>query len=95
MFDLQTFNSFSCTQSRDRTGMDVTPLVFETSASTNSAIWAFALALFAFAIAKVIQVFILCKFFDNFLLLFLQLFLYTSNKQCFTRYYFSHIPILQ
>ena len=28
------------TQSRGRTGTGVTPLVFETSASTNSAIWA-------------------------------------------------------
>ena len=33
-------SSFSCTQTRGRTGMDVTPLVFETSASTDSAIWA-------------------------------------------------------
>ena len=37
---MQILNSFSCTQTRGRTGMDVTPLVFETSASTDSAIWA-------------------------------------------------------
>ena len=29
-----------CTQSRSRTGTSFTPLVFETSASTDSAIWA-------------------------------------------------------
>ncbi len=29
-----------CTQGRDRTGMRVNSLVFETSASTNSATWA-------------------------------------------------------
>ena len=33
-------SSFSCTQTRGRTGMEVNPLVFETSASTDSAIWA-------------------------------------------------------
>ena len=38
------------TQTRGRTGMDVTPLVFETSASTDSAIWA---TRFSFASAKV------------------------------------------
>ena len=30
------------TQTRGRTGMEVNPLVFETSASTDSAIWAFS-----------------------------------------------------
>ncbi len=33
----------SSTQSRGRTGTGVTPLVFETSASTDSAIWAFGI----------------------------------------------------
>jgi hypothetical protein len=32
------------TQSRSRTGMPVKAMVFETIASTNSAIWAFAFA---------------------------------------------------
>ena len=36
-----------CTQSRGRTGTGVTPLVFETSASTDSAIWALAEVNFA------------------------------------------------
>ena len=39
-FDSQILSSFPGTQTRGRTGMDVTPLVFETSASTDSAIWA-------------------------------------------------------
>ena len=34
------------TQTRDRTGMEVNPLVFETSASTDSAIWAVGLLCF-------------------------------------------------
>ena len=43
------------TQTRGRTGMEVNPLVFETSASTDSAIW--AMALFAFAGAKIGKLF--------------------------------------
>ena len=39
-----------CTQTRGRTGMDVTPQVFETSASTDSAIWA---TVFLNCVAKV------------------------------------------
>ena len=37
---IQLLSRFTCNQSRDRTGMEVNPLVFETSASTDSAIWA-------------------------------------------------------
>ena len=38
----ESFSNFLrfSTQTRGRTGMDVNPLVFETSASTDSAIWA-------------------------------------------------------
>ena len=37
----ESFETFSFrTQTRGRTGMEVNPLVFETSASTDSAIWA-------------------------------------------------------
>ena len=42
MLEDKQSNSFYSTQTRGQTGMDVTPLVFETSASTDSAIWAFA-----------------------------------------------------
>ena len=38
--DIQSLSRFTCTQTRGRTGMEVNPLVFETSASTDSAIWA-------------------------------------------------------
>ncbi len=57
---------YLCTQSRDRTGMEVNPLVFETSASTNSAIWAFAKPSLSFAAAKVQQIFVLQNFFEIF-----------------------------
>ena len=36
----QLLSLLICTQTRGRTGMEVNPLVFETSASTDSAIWA-------------------------------------------------------
>lgn len=38
-FIYKGLSSSSCTQTRGRTGMEVNPLVFETSASTDSAIW--------------------------------------------------------
>ena len=37
---IKILSFLSCTQTRGRTGMEVNPLVFETSASTDSAIWA-------------------------------------------------------
>ena len=40
-FIYKGLSSSSCTQTRGRTGMEVNPLVFETSASTDSAIWAY------------------------------------------------------
>ena len=40
LFNLLTISVFQSTQSRGRTGMEINPLVFETSASTDSAIWA-------------------------------------------------------
>ena len=43
--NIQLLSRFTRTQTRGRTGMDVTPLVFETSASTDSAIWAFVFRL--------------------------------------------------
>ena len=42
--DSALLNPFG-TQTRGRTGMEVNPLVFETSASTDSAIWANGLLL--------------------------------------------------
>ena len=40
-FIINVIKGVSCTPSRDRTGTSVTSLVFETNASTNSAIRAF------------------------------------------------------
>ena len=37
---LTVYHKSICTQSRDRTGTNLRPLVFETNASTYSAIWA-------------------------------------------------------
>ena len=48
----KAFRTFSFrTQTRGRTGMEVNPLVFETSASTDSAIWAFRRFEVCFSIA--------------------------------------------
>ena len=49
--------SFFRTQTRGRTGMEVNPLVFETSASTDSAIWATLRGLFLNCDAKVVLIF--------------------------------------
>ena len=54
------------TRSRDRTGMEVNPLVFETSASTNSAIRAIGSAKVVFFL---ISAMLPLKFFTNCLLL--------------------------
>ena len=43
-FIYKGLSSSSCTQTRGRTGMEVNPLVFETSASTDSAIWAYLIS---------------------------------------------------
>ena len=43
-FIYKGLSSSSCTQTRGRTVMEVNPLVFETSASTDSAIWAYLIS---------------------------------------------------
>ena len=43
-FIYKVLSSSSCPQPRGRTGMEVNPLVFETSASTDSAIWAYLIS---------------------------------------------------
>ncbi len=72
-FILKILSSFYCTQTRGRTGMDFTPLVFETSASTDSAIWA---TVFLNCDAKVMLFFELANIgidFFNILILFVVL----------------------
>ncbi len=51
--DKTEVSDFCGTQTRGRTGMEMNPLVFETSASTDSAIWALA-----FVAAKVEKLFL-------------------------------------
>ena len=48
---ISNLRGYLCTQTRGRTGMEVNPLVFETSASTDSAIWAFRSFEVCFSIA--------------------------------------------
>ena len=54
---------FFCTQSRGRTGTGVNLLVFETSASTDSAIWASKTFIISKCGAKVLLFFETTKFF--------------------------------
>lgn len=80
--DLALRNS---TQSRDRTGKDLNPLVFETNASTNSAIWAFACceckSTIFFYITKQFELFFIKL---RFLLFCLKIFIYLySNNRYF------------
>ena len=59
----ETLVSLSSTQSRGRTGTGVNLLVFETSASTDSAIWA---SDFSEMVYKYTTIFYICKIFTNF-----------------------------
>ena len=74
--DIQLLSRFTRTQTRGRTGMDVTPLVFETSASTDSAIWA---CLFFFCVAKVNIIFISAIDLEEKMQYFLCLTLFRNN----------------
>ena len=63
----ESFKTFSFrTQTRGRTGMEVNPLVFETSASTDSAIWAYRNDSFLVCGCKGTIFLIACKFFCTF-----------------------------
>ena len=77
--NLQLLSLLFCTQTRGRTGMEVNPLVFETSASTDSAIWA-RLRTLCFSIA-------MQRYYIFFNLQYPQLFF--LEKRCFFFFYLS------